>query len=79
MSQDDPVRFDAQWDSIDMACGELVLKLRARVNALRPGQVLRVVARDPGAIEDVPAWCQMTGHRLVKAEPPIYFIQRKEE
>lgn len=79
MSKEDSIRFAAEWDSSDMGCGELVLKLRARVNALRPGQVLRVVARDPGAIEDVPAWCQMTGHRLVKAEPPIYFIQRKEE
>lgn len=79
MSPDDPIRFDAQWDSSDLGCGELVLGLRAQVNALRPGQVLRVVARDPGAIEDVPAWCQMTGHRLVKTEPPIYFIQRKEE
>lgn len=78
MNQADPVRVDAEWDAGDMGCGELILELRTRVKALRPGQMLRLVARDPGAIEDLPAWCRMTGHPLIKAEHPIYFIQRRE-
>ncbi len=33
-----------------------------RMTALAPGQVLRLVALDPGAPADIPAWCRMTGH-----------------
>jgi tRNA 2-thiouridine synthesizing protein A len=66
------------WDAGDMGCGELVLELRLRLDAMAAGQVLRLVARDPGAPADLPAWCRMTGHTLVSAEPPVYHIRRKE-
>jgi tRNA 2-thiouridine synthesizing protein A len=44
---------------------------------LAPGDVLRLIARDRGAPEDLPAWCRMTGHRLRGAEHPVYWIERK--
>jgi tRNA 2-thiouridine synthesizing protein A len=61
-----------------MGCGDLVLALRGRLAALRPGAVLRVVARDPAAPEDLPAWCRLTGHTLARADHPVYDIRRKE-
>ncbi|HEX7126085.1 MAG TPA: sulfurtransferase TusA family protein [Thermodesulfobacteriota bacterium] len=64
----DPVRADAEWDAGDLGCGELVLELRRRLRAM-PGRVLAVVARDPGAPADLPAWCRMTGHELVRQDP----------
>ena len=66
------------WDAGAMGCGELVLELRVRMAGLPPGGVLRLVALDPGAPEDLPAWCGMTGHKLLKASHPEYLIQRKE-
>ncbi len=51
------------WDAGNLGCGELVLELRGRLTAM-PGQVLRVIALDPGAPEDIPAWCRLTGHKL---------------
>ena len=69
---------DAEWDAGDMGCGDLVLELCARVEALVAGRVLRLTARDPGARADIPAWCRMTGHALVSAQHPIYLIRRKE-
>ena len=70
---------DAAWDAGDLGCGDLVLQLRFRMEALPPGAVLRLVALDPGARADVPAWCRLTGHGLVAAEHPVYFIRRKEQ
>lgn len=69
---------DAEWDAGDLGCGELVLELRHRLAAMTPGQVLRLVARDPGAPADVPAWCRLTGHTLVFQQHPMYEIRRKE-
>jgi tRNA 2-thiouridine synthesizing protein A len=69
---------DDRWDAGDMGCGELVIDLRLRLRALAAGQVLRLIANDPGAREDLPAWCGMTGHTLVHAAHPVYYIRRKE-
>lgn len=66
-----------EWDAGDMGCGELILELRMRLAALSPGVVFKLTARDPGVPEDLPAWCRMTGHRLLRASPPEYLIERK--
>lgn len=66
-----------RWDAGDMGCGELVLELRLRLAALAPGDVLHLSARDPGAPQDLPAWCRLTGAELVAARPPEYFIRRR--
>jgi tRNA 2-thiouridine synthesizing protein A len=73
-----PSTVDLEWDAGDLGCGELVLELRTRLDAMRPGQVLRLIARDPGAPQDMPAWCRMTGHALVSHRHPVYLIRRKE-
>ena len=74
---DTPANPDDTWDAGNMACGELVLKLRLRLKSMPPGQVLLLMAQDPGAPADIPAWCSLTGHSLLSAEPPQYRIQRK--
>jgi tRNA 2-thiouridine synthesizing protein A len=72
------IAFDTDWDAGDLACGELVLELRLRMRKLASGQVLRLTALDPGAPADIPAWCRMTGHHLLQANPVthLYFVQR---
>jgi tRNA 2-thiouridine synthesizing protein A len=67
------------WDAGDLGCGELVVKLRRRVKMLQPRQTLHLIAKDPGAPQDIPAWCRITGHTLKQADPPNYLIERKEE
>ena len=69
---------DTTWDAGDLGCGELVLQLRFRIEQLEPGALLRLVAADPGARADLPAWCRLTGHALVAADHPVYLIRRKE-
>lgn len=73
-----PLSADTEWDAGDMACGELLLDLRLRLESMQAGKILKLIARDPGAPEDVPAWCRLTGHALVHFEHPVYFIRRKE-
>jgi len=68
---------DETWDAGDMGCGELVMALRGRMNSLTPGGVLEVEASDPAAPEDLPAWCRLCGHKLVRMDHPRYWIRRK--
>ena len=70
---------ESEWDAGDMGCGELVFELRLQLKALRPGQILKLTARDPGAPEDLPAWCRLTGHRLTYVDHPVYLIRRRED
>jgi len=52
-------------DGADRACGELLLVLARRLRRAAPGTTIRLVATDPAAVIDVPAWCHLTGHRYL--------------
>ena len=67
------------WDAGELGCGEIALELRLRIGRLRPTEIFHLTARDLGVPEDLPAWCRLTGHKLVSAEPPNYWIERKVE
>lgn len=73
----DRPEHDAAWDAGDLACGELVLELSGRMRALPGGAVLHLRSLDPGAAADIPAWCRLTGHALLRAAHPDYWIRRK--
>lgn len=77
-STHEPREITERWDAGDLGCGDLVLQLRGRMRALSPGDVLELVALDPGASSDIPAWCGLTGHALVRQAPPSFWIRRKE-
>jgi tRNA 2-thiouridine synthesizing protein A len=68
---------DDAWDAGHLGCGELVVELRRRIRLLQPRQTFHLIASDPGAVEDIPAWCRLTGHVLQQADHPHYLIQRK--
>lgn len=74
----DPLDADDTLDAGSKGCGELAFELWVRLRALAPGQLLRLVTTDLGAPQDIPAWCRLTGHALVRAEPPNYLIRKKE-
>jgi len=39
-----------------------------KIEQLKPGEVLEVVADDKGIKLDMPAWCQATGHEFLGVE-----------
>lgn len=54
-------------DGGDRACGELLLVLAARARQLSAGVDVRLIATDPAAAIDLPAWCYLTGHTFLRA------------
>jgi tRNA 2-thiouridine synthesizing protein A len=52
-------------DASGLKCPLPVLKARKALSALPPGAVLKVIATDPGAPEDLRHFCDAAGHRLL--------------
>lgn len=55
-------------DAAGLLCPLPVLKIRKRIGALAPGDVLRVVTDDPAAVIDVPHYCTEAGHEIVSTK-----------
>ena len=53
-------------DARGLLCPMPVIKAQDRIAGLRPGTLLDVLATDPGALADVPAWCRVHGHEVVE-------------
>jgi len=69
--------FDDIFDAVDLGCGDLLLDLKIFANPLRPGTRFVVASRDIGSPREIPAWCRLTGNRLIAGKPPYYLIEKK--
>ncbi len=52
-------------DARRLLCPMPVIRVQQKVSGLSPGDVLEVWCTDPGARNDIPAWCRINGHRLL--------------
>lgn len=60
---------DISVDGTGLLCVTLLLRLRGRIEGAAPGTVVHVIATDPAAPLDLPAWCHMTGHTYLGPVP----------
>ena len=64
-------------DALGKLCPLPVIELGRRIGSVPVGSVVRVLADDPAARLDIPAWCRMTGQDYLGAEPgPAYLVRR---
>lgn len=64
-------------DAHRLLCPMPVIRTQDRVAELEPGDTLEVLCTDPGALNDIPAWCRINGHRVVETgerEDEVYII-----
>jgi len=55
-------------DARRLLCPLPVIRTQDAVSDMQPGQLLRVRATDPGAKNDIPAWCRIHGHTVESIE-----------
>ena len=53
-------------DACGMCCPGPLMQVKASLDSLREGEVLKVCATDPGFYEDIKAWCKNTGNLLLE-------------
>ena len=49
-----------ELDVRGLNCPQPILRLRAGLNDMAPGQVLQVIATDPGSTRDIVTFCEQT-------------------
>jgi tRNA 2-thiouridine synthesizing protein A len=81
-SSRDPSREVAlELDCRDVPCPMPVIELARHLGDVEVGELLAVVARDPAAAVDVPAWCRMKAQDYIGADTaddgaPRYVVRR---
>lgn len=59
-------QFDLELDARGLNCPLPILRAKKSIQSLSSGQVLRIVATDPGSVKDFEAFCKQTGNELVE-------------
>ena len=57
--------FDIELDTCGLNCPLPILKAKKSLTAMSSGQVLKVMATDPGALRDFEAFARQTGNELL--------------
>ena len=62
------MKADQSLDCIGLYCPMPIVKTAEVIKQLKTGEVLEVVADDKGIKQDMPAWCDITGHKFLGVE-----------
>ena len=73
-------KFDKELDTTGLNCPMPIMKCKKMLQSLTAGQVLHLLATDPGTRSDIPALVNKTGDQLVETSEEggkIHFYIRK--
>ena len=54
-------------DAKRLMCPMPVIRTQDKVAELQVGDTLEVTCTDPGALNDIPAWCRINGHEIMSS------------
>jgi tRNA 2-thiouridine synthesizing protein A len=63
-------------DCLGQRCPLPVIALARRLPQVEVGAVVRVLADDPAAANDIPAWCRMRSQEFVGADGHAFDVRR---
>ncbi|ANB01225.1 sulfurtransferase TusA family protein [Ectothiorhodospira sp. BSL-9] len=72
--------FDQELDASGLNCPLPILRAKKALASLSSGQVLHIIATDPGAVKDFEAFAKQTGNELMEHKEEggkFYFLMRK--
>lgn len=79
----DAIEVHDTVDARDLMCPMPVLAATKAMRLLEPGQVLKVLATDRGALSDMPAWADDNGHELLSSGTDdgvlVFYIRKSAE
>ncbi len=57
----------AKVDASGLSCPMPIVKAAQAIKGVQPGQLVEVIATDPGSVRDFEAWAKSTGNALVES------------
>ena len=75
------MNVDKELDARGLNCPLPILRTKKALTDMLSGQVLRVVATDPGSVKDFQAFSRQTGNPLLSSESVdnqfVFLVQKK--
>ena len=72
--------FDQELDACGLNCPLPILRAKKSLAAMDSGQVLHIIATDPGAVKDFEAFAKQTGNELLESREDagkFHFLMKK--
>ena len=65
MSNEETILFDRDLDARGLNCPLPILRTKKTLNEMQSGEILRILATDPGSVRDFQAFSRQTGNDLL--------------
>ena len=72
--------FDQELDASGLNCPLPILRAKKTLNGMGSGEVLHIIATDPGAVKDFEAFAKQTGNELMESREDsgkFHFLMKK--
>ena len=73
--------FDQELDACGLNCPLPILRAKKSLSSLESGQVLHIIATDPGSVKDFEAFAKQTGNELLESNEDsgkFHFLVKKK-
>ncbi|HET7157414.1 MAG TPA: sulfurtransferase TusA family protein [Burkholderiales bacterium] len=75
------MQFDKELDARGLNCPLPILRTKKALTDMTTGQILKILATDPGAVKDFQAFSKQTGNTLLSSDTLekefVFFMQKK--
>jgi tRNA 2-thiouridine synthesizing protein A len=75
------MNFDKELDARGLNCPLPILRAKKSLTEMQSGQVLKILATDPGSVKDFQAFAKQTGNELLEHSEAnkefTFFMKRK--
>ena len=60
--------IDIELDARGLNCPLPILRAKKSINNLNDGEIIKIIATDPGAVNDFTSFCKQTGNELLESQ-----------
>jgi tRNA 2-thiouridine synthesizing protein A len=75
------MEFDRELDARGLNCPLPILRAKKALTGMHSGQVLKILATDPGSVKDFQAFSKQTGNQLLRHSEAgrefTFFMQKR--
>lgn len=69
------IKANKQVDTSGKCCPMPIVETNVAMKKMASGEILEIIATDPGTLTDIPSWCERGGHTLLESSKNDGVIQ----